>query len=1614
MTASSSIHSSAFNFMSFLQGGVDPRTGQYTLAVDIPTLKSHELRGPEWPLRLAYSPLNTQDSGFGTGWNLQLSQFDIASFIVSVHTGETYKVDGRSKAEASKAQGNRWSISEQKLDSFHFHELPKGGEHNRERYRVVHRNGLVEILERMETGSLAFPVEVYSAEGHRLSLAYEKSRRAPEHFRLASIWEGAVTTGTCLFQVVEVNDASGEGVALLYRPDAQGQALARYFMKIASARVTELHLPVGNEAGDPARWRLTYAQKMGLDCISRVMDPRGGVQEITYAETGHEFPRDPRYPPRDPLPRVATHLTRPGHGQPDVEIGYSYPDGGENFLGGGLEIQWDDDGLDNLFKKPGRYRYGSTETLKSSAGERVIVRWFNQFHLLVEQTTTRNGHVHAQYNEYGAKDDVNFKDQVRSCQLPVKNTTSWTLEQQSRTEIVERGYDAFGNLAWEVQNTGVREEYQWYPAAGEPGLCPADPEGFVRHLKDKTVIPAPTAHGSAPTLRYRYRYAAFKPVTGSQQTADWHAQVEETLEDVSDAKKESVLQVTQQAYYDDPATASAVEYGRVKSRTVTLNGLSTRTDYRYHSGPGRHAAAGDEAVLVTEQTVTGHDHAELAPVRKVVTYEHSMYHGEPLLTYDDQDVQIRYSYDAALRVTQETVAPGSEFEASRDYAYALCAYESDQAKQTCTSVMGVVTVTYLDGLGRATRETRNHINDKDLERPYETLRLTHDSAGQVQVETLTDYLPGTLRALPLRTTFSYDDWGNRSAIARPEGAVEHTETNPIGNLDFKGLIKTTWLQAGSTEEPLISNWLESWLNPFEQVVAEHRRDAAGDFLTQTRDYDGLGNCIRRIDERGNETHYAHDAWNRLISTTLPDGTQATRAYQAFSHEELPERVTVIPPPDRSAAPVLLARQDHDGLGRLTQITTAKRTERFEYPTGMRTPSLKMTASGDPIRYSHRAELSDNPTSISSPSEQATFEYDKRHAKLILASSAEGERSFTYDWQNQLASETWQDIDGRCLQKIQSRSLHGRLAIHSTGSPDQLLNTLFTYNDQGLVNGAEITGRLKVECTHDLFGRTSMLLTSDLTSDSTARIDFEYDNQGRESKRILTKSGKPPRTLSQTWGPDGLLTSRQLKQGNTDLLLESFTYDNRSRLESHTFKGSDLPKDIQERRVMSQRFSFDELDNIVSRFSTYEDSAQEIMTFAYLPDDRCQLDSITYHSATRTTRLEINYDDNGCQRVDIRSRTLVYDSQRRLMTVSDGQRVRKYRYDALDQLVAVDDTLIGFEEKRLSVALHGNRAVTLAFLGEQPLAEIANENPPVRLLQTLASHSVIAEYSGALQRNIHYLAHGERSGVDTFESLLGFNGEYRDPITGHYLLGRGHRAYDPEQMRFLQPDALSPFEAGALNGYAYCQGNPVTLRDPSGRFAVYFNDLALSAPGSTIDKSSEQLASERQFWKASSSILIGIGLGVLFTALAVVTAGQALMALPGVAVAATGMMATANAATLATATANATTMVAKAVTFAIVSTVTAISSVVSTTADIITGATGAKWAAKFSEVAGWVNAGTSLGDIATIKLAHKLIQKSAMAANMLATPGFAAHRAANMMMRKSLPNDESAAIRSSTA
>ena len=71
-----------------------------------------------------------------------------------------------------------------------------------------------------------------------------------------------------------------------------------------------------------------------------------------------------------------------------------------------------------------------------------------------------------------------------------------------------------------------------------------------------------------------------------------------------------------------------------------------------------------------------------------------------------------------------------------------------------------------------------------------------------------------------------------------------------------------------------------------------------------------------------------------------------------------------------------------------------------------------------------------------------------------------------------------------------------------------------------------------------------------------------------------------------------------------------------------------------------------------------------------------------------------------------------------------------------------------------------------------------------------------------------------------DSVLGFNGERLDPISGHYHLGNGYRAYNPVLMRFTCPDSWSPFGDGGINPYAYCAGDPVNRTDPSGHHSFW--------------------------------------------------------------------------------------------------------------------------------------------------------------------------------------------------
>ena len=390
MTLSTSVTSNAFNFTNFINSQVDPRTGQYTCALAFPELKANQLAGPSVPLHLNFNPLNSADSGFGKGWNLQLSQFNPANGLLALHTGETFKVN---------VEDDKTVIPEKKIDSFHFHVL------DNQRYRVEHKSGLVEILE-VGQGQLAMPVQMFSPQGHSVSLVYESFGTEP---LLSSINN---EDGSSLLSLARTANVM---MVKLF----PGTPLETVFvLNIIGGETTSIVLPTK----DSASWRFTYTTENDLTCLHHVYTPTAGHETVSYSGKPHYFPGviDRR------LPRVASHTRDPGFGQPVIETRYTYgskdPDNtnDHNFLGYGSDIAWNDDGLDNLYKVRSNYEYETQEHLWDASNNlavRSTRRVYNRFHLMLREEVTQKASLTSDDTlfvteiEYHIDPSVDFKDQ---------------------------------------------------------------------------------------------------------------------------------------------------------------------------------------------------------------------------------------------------------------------------------------------------------------------------------------------------------------------------------------------------------------------------------------------------------------------------------------------------------------------------------------------------------------------------------------------------------------------------------------------------------------------------------------------------------------------------------------------------------------------------------------------------------------------------------------------------------------------------------------------------------------------------------------------------------------------------------------------------------------------------------------------------------------------------------------------------------------------------------------------------------------------------------------------------------------------------------------------------
>ena len=1094
-----------------------------------------------------------------------------------------------------------------KLDSFRFYNHPPA--EGKRRYKVVHKDGLVEILEEhgINADIIAMPVEIHSPMGHTLKLRYATFNS--RHTRLESISD---ESGTTLLRINR--DASGLELDVHPGIGPGAKPLARYslgFDPASENHVRVITLPA-DSSGQTSTWRFNYDYRYEHLFVTGVENPLGGSESITYGEN-HAFPNNAsRF-----LPRVTRHELYPdGNPQsPDkLEVHYSYSADGKNFLGNTLLINWGNDHRDPVIYQSADYSYETTESHYRRGSEvRSTRRRFNRFHSLTLETVRQGRTVQEVETRYNLTNG-SILQQPATYQMPATVITRWNLDgdpTRHREETETWTYDNSGNELQRVQADGQISTNTYFRADGTEADCPKDPYGFVRKLKTRTLKPAVSAdYDSAPTLRTHYRYVEQATLTDSPQPSI--AVLErETLVQLNNPgtpeEQEESLQEISYEYYDQPADRFL--HGQPRQQSITLNGMSTLSQFSYEA---LGAGVAPEPVRQTTETLS----TDFDSVSDTTVQHHALRTGLLLLERSSA-TQIRYEYDDLGRLVRETTDPEGPFEASRRYTYALSAGLGRFGEQRSTNARGVTTRSVIDGLGRVFFEERDHVSESTPTRFEQTYAARFDGLGDLVEETNFDYFPVEAkarkaakaakvanRAQSYSTTYEYDDWGRQCCVTGPDGVQSHSDFNPIGDplKWMKGPIQTTWQQS-SGGTPLISGKSEVWLNLFDKPAQVQSQDAQGAAIAQrTFRYDGVGNCTRETDEYQRITRFSYDPWTRMLSTTLPDNTTVQRTYAAHSTSALQTQLKV----KQGTRETPIGTQAFDGLERLTQTQVGPYSETLSYIEGQLQPHQSTTAAGDPITYEYNPRLTDEPTLRQTLEERTTFEHDPTSARLTKAQNPQGTRHYDYDQDNQLRHEQWVDPQGKTWESDYVSSLNGLLVRRTDSNDLHRLVSQYDYDSSGrLLNVTQ--GQLHSSFSYDRLGRLDSSTVTDTAANRSLVTTLQYDAQDREVLRTQSLTGAPVRTLEQTWDLDGQLAERHLQVedgsgGLTSLLKETFVYDERGRLNVHRCSGLTLPKDQDGRAFKEQIYLFDHLDNIILKITDFADGSSDLCDYLYASDD----------------------------------------------------------------------------------------------------------------------------------------------------------------------------------------------------------------------------------------------------------------------------------------------------------------------------------------------------------------------------------------------------------------------------
>jgi RHS repeat-associated protein len=662
-----------------------------------------------------------------------------------------------------------------------------------------------------------------------------------------------------------------------------------------------------------------------------------------------------------------------------------------------------------------------------------------------------------------------------------------------------------------------------------------------------------------------------------------------------------------------------------------------------------------------------------------------------------------------------------------------------------------------------------------------------------------------------------------------------------------------------------------WFN--DQRFLTSVTDALGQTTTYTRDA-ATNQILSTTDPLGRQTTYTYDSVGNVTSVTRLSGT-ANASTTTFTYDPIFSQMTSATDPLNHTTN--FGRDSSGNLisvtNPLNQTTTVARnssgqpisiTDPLNNTTQFTYERADLAAVTDPLSNT-TTRLTDpvgRVLSVTNPLGNPTiYDYNALNRLTRVTDALNGVTQFGYDPNGNLLSVT----DARNSPTVYTYENMDRLATRR----DPLLRTeSYQYDLAGYMTQFTDRKSQVTTYTYDALNRRTGVTYAD--GSTTA---YTYDGGNRLTQVNDSIAG----TITRTY--DGLdrLTSETTPQGPV-----SYTYDAAGRRTTMTVSGQP-----------TVNYSYDNANRLTqitqgSAATTYNYDAAGRRTSLTLPngvlveyayDSASRLTSITYkqNGTTVLGNLTYEYDKNGNgtktggsfartgipsaisstaydaanEQTTFADKTLTYDNNGNVQTITDGSGTTTYTWNARNQLVGISGPGISASfvydglGRRESKTINGGLTEFL-YDRRNPVQETSGTTVLANILPGLAIDEFLTRTDANSGVTSYFLADALGSPVAVTDGTGTVQTEYTyEPFGTTTLTGASNtnpfqytgrendstglyhyraRYYNPQLQRFVSEDPIE-FNGEDSNLYAYVWNRPLNFSDPEGKFGFVAGGIA---------------------------------------------------------------------------------------------------------------------------------------------------------------------------------------------